>query len=240
LIAPLNLALLPIYLRLWRTDGPGKTAEFLSVGLDLFLMAAVLVLAVSTATAHDAVTLLASSKYSAVDGLIPIIIAGLLVYTTHLFFAAGLLIHKNTRVMALLLVVSAVLNMALNCILLPRYGLKMAAIATLISYLVCVILLARFSLTILPLHIEIRAVVRYALAGVSAWFVASRLSFEVQAVSLVIRGIVVLGVYAGLLFLFDRRLRAMAGYVLRAFRSRSQAVKDPIEADKRLPEREAV
>ena len=48
LIAPLNLALLPIYLRLWTSEGREKTIEFLSVAFDLFLMAAAGVFAVTT------------------------------------------------------------------------------------------------------------------------------------------------------------------------------------------------
>ena len=219
LIAPLNLALLPIYMRLWRTSGPQKTAEFLSVGLDLFLMAAAVTLALTTVTAHAGVTLLASSKYSGVAGLIPLIVSGLLVFTTHVFFAAGLLINKNTRVMATLLVLSAILNIGLNCLLLPRYGLKMAAVATLVSYLFCVVLLARRSFKVLPLKIDVRAALRYAVAALAAWFVASQLSFGPPAVVLAARAIAVCTVYGGLLYAFDPRFRAMAAYVWRTIRT---------------------
>jgi O-antigen/teichoic acid export membrane protein len=213
LIAPLNLALLPIYMRLWRTEGRAKTIEFLSVGLDLFLMVAVGVFVLVAAAAQSAVTLLASSKYAGVYNLIPVIVAGLLIYTTHVFFAAGLIIHKNTRIMAGILGCSAAVNIGLNCLLLPRLGLQAAAIATLLSYLLCVALLAQASFKLLPLRVDIRAFLRYAAAAAVAWLGASQLAIASPILALAVRSITVCLLYGGTLYLSDRRLRAACVYL---------------------------
>jgi O-antigen/teichoic acid export membrane protein len=202
-------------MRLWRTQGLEKTSEFLSVGLDAFLLVACGVLALTAATARDVLVVFASSKYAGVNALIPLIISGLLIYTTHVFFAAGLLIHKKTRVMAVLLVVSAVLNLALNCLLLPRMGLQAAALATLLSYIFCLALLARASFKILPLKIDVPALLRYGIAAAAAWFAGSHVSFALPIVSLAARASATICVYVGLLYIMDARLRMMCRYTIR-------------------------
>ena len=141
------------------------------------------------------------------------IVAGLLIYTTHVFFAAGLIIHKNTRIMAGILGCSAAVNIGLNCLLLPRLGLQAAAIATLLSYLLCVALLAQASFKLLPLRVDIRAFLRYAAAAAVAWLGASQLAIASPILALAVRSITVCLLYGGTLYLSDRRLRAACVYL---------------------------
>ena len=135
IMAPLGLAILPMYMRIWKTHGRERTIEFLSQGLDGFLMAAVLINVLAAVAARDAVNLLASSRYAGADRLIPMLVAGLLIYTAQVFLNAGLLIHKQTGKMAAILAWSALLNLGFNWVLIPRMGLPAAALATLLSYI---------------------------------------------------------------------------------------------------------
>lgn len=214
LIAPLNLALLPIYMRLWTSEGRERTIEFLSVGLDWFLMAAAGVFALALVTSRDGVTLLASSKYHAAASLMPMLVASLLIYTTHVFLSAGLLIQKRTGTMARLLVYSAAVNIGLNCVLLPRIGLQGAAIATLVSYSVCVLLLGRASFKLLPLRIPLSGPPKYAVAALAAAGAASRLELGSAILNLASKSAVVVIVYLGVLYLLDSRVRTLTSKLL--------------------------
>jgi O-antigen/teichoic acid export membrane protein len=213
LIAPLNLALLPIYLRLWTTHGRERTIQFLSLGLDLFLMVAVGVFVAAAVTSRDAVLLLASAKYAGATGLMPMLVAGLLIYTTHVFLSAGLLIQKNTREMAKLLLYSAAVNVGVNVVLLPRMGLIAAPLATLVSNTFCVLLLGRASFRFLPLRIPLRALAGYAVAGAAAWAASSQIEMGEMFLNFAVRGTVAVLVYAGVLFLVDSRVRWFVGWV---------------------------
>jgi O-antigen/teichoic acid export membrane protein len=207
LIFPLSLAIFPIYMRLWRTQGPEATASFLSTCLDLFLATAAGVCALAVVTANDAVILLTSQKYHGAEQLIPLVVAGLLVYTTHVFLCAGLLIHKKTGTMALLLLCSAALNIGMNVVLLPRMGLMAAALATLVSYVFCILLLGFASVRLLPLKIRFLELGRYLLvAGVVSYSV-SKVEFRLPIVNLSVRTALTVVLYLGLLYLLDRRLR---------------------------------
>lgn len=213
LIVPINLALAPIYIKLWMTEGQESTSEFLSRGLDLFVMASAGILAVVVTTSRDAVFLLASPKYHGADALIPTLVAGLLLYTSHAFISAGLMIDKDTRTMAKLLAYSALFNIGLNCLLLPRIGLRGAALATLLSYLFCIVLLRRASSRLLPLRIDFRKLARYAVAAVGASYVASHVQLGTAIANLATRSTLTLVLYGGILWLLDSRVRTTASYL---------------------------
>jgi O-antigen/teichoic acid export membrane protein len=210
LVGPLILAILPIYMRMWNSSGPQKTAEFLTIALDLFVLAAIGVLAVMVATARPLVLLLASSKYAGVDHLIPVILAGLFVYATYVFVAAGLLIEKKTLRMAGLLLVAAAVNIALNCLLLPRMGLDASALATLLSYALCILLLGRASHRYLRLRFKLTLLAKYLLAGLAASMIAMQIRMGTPALEVAARSAVAVSVYVAALYSMDGRVRRAA------------------------------
>lgn len=232
LIAPLNLALLPIYMRLWTAEGRERTIEFLSVGLDLFLMVAAGVFVAAAVTSRDAVILLASAKYRGAGGLMPMLVAGLLIYTTHVFLSAGLLIQKNTREMAKLLLYSALVNIGVNCALLPRIGLIAAPLATLVSNTLCVLLLGRASFKFLPLRIPWRALAGYGIAGLVAWAAASRIEAGSILLNFLCKGTAAVLVYTGMLCVLDARVRGFAARLLPRNRRVNAASAEPVTIER--------
>ncbi len=78
------------------------------------------VLAGVAVTAHSAVIVLGSQKLQQAAPLLPVLVLGLMFYALHIFFSAGLVIHKKTITLLKIVVFSAVLNIALNILLIPR------------------------------------------------------------------------------------------------------------------------
>ena len=220
LVAPLGLAILPIYMRIWASQGPEKTAEFLTLALDYFLLGAAGVLAVVGAAATPLVTLLASSKYAGVEPLIPLILGGLLIYATYIFVAAGLLIQKRTIQMAGLLVFAAIFNIALNCLLLPPLGLTGSALATLLSYALCIVLLGRASNRFLALRFRTSSLVQYLAAAAVAWIAGAQITLGRPAFDLLARSAVALLCYTAVLYALDDRVRHAARWVLTQCKAR--------------------
>jgi O-antigen/teichoic acid export membrane protein len=220
LVNPLVLAILPIYMNIWNAAGAAKTIEFLTVALDLFLMAAVWVLTVSVVAAKDIVTLLASSKYAGVERLIPVLLAGFLVYATYVFFTAGLMIEKKTIRMAGLLGIAAAANIAFNCLLLPVLGLMGSALATLLSSALCVALLRRASNPFLPLRVNTGHLLNYSAAAIVAGLASSQLQLGFAVGNILGRAAMCLCLYLGLLCFIDGRLRRAGQWTLAEVRSR--------------------
>ena len=227
LVAPLTLALVPIYMRIWTSDGAEKTSAFLRVAFDLFVLTAAGVLAAVAAAGHSVLVLLASSKYSGADQLIPVILFGLLTWTANVFVGAGLLIHKKTLRMSGLLVISAIANIVLNCLLLPKMGLMGGAIATLLSYLICIVLLTRASHSFLPLHIDVRACIKYAIAGLIASAAGTLVTFADPALNFLSRSTIVLTVYLTILYVLGGQVRTGTHWALAWVKSRRAAALPP-------------
>jgi O-antigen/teichoic acid export membrane protein len=223
LITPLNLALMPIYVRLWTTEGRERTVQFLTTALNWYLLAALGVLAVASASAKDLVLLLASPKYAGADRLIPWLLAGLLTYTTHVFLAAGLFLSKRTIRMAGILMAGAFMNVCLNIWLLPRLGLMGGAIAAPLSYAFCMLLLAWSSHRLLALKVDLLCLGRCTIAAAGAWLFACSVRTQPLLFEIVARAIVGVGVYLSILLLIDPRVRGAArnlrGYLRTALRA---------------------
>lgn len=220
LIMPLNLAMVPIYMRLWTSQGKESTTRFLTVSLDLFLLAATGLFAVTLVASRDALVLLASAKYQSAAYLIPILVAGFLIYTTQVFLSAGLMIHKKTKTMAALMIWSAAVNLILNWFLLPRLGLVAAALATVLSFALCVFLLWRATAPLLPLKIDLVAVLKYLAAATIACAGTYWLDSGIPFLNALIKAVAAVTLYGLMLYLLDARVRRQAANSVRWLRGR--------------------
>ena len=206
---PLNLALVPIYMEMWETRGPKETVSFLSNALDNFIMAVMCVMAGVAVTARSAVIVLGSQKLQNAAPLLPTLVLGVMLYTVHIFFSAGLVIHKKTRILVKIILYAAALNIALNFLLIPRIGTQGAAIATLISYAVFLAMIVRASLAIMPLRINIPGCLRYLVAAVTSVALVSLIDCSSPFINLFVRGTLCVSIYGATLYAIDQRFRTM-------------------------------
>jgi O-antigen/teichoic acid export membrane protein len=209
MMAPLQMALFPICMKVWNTEGKKATQEFLARSLDQFVLVGVAVVCVAIVTSRDVIVLLASRKFQQAHTLLPFLVIGLVLSAVTIYFRPGLLIHKRASKIAAATFYACALNIVLNIVLLPRIGLLGAAIATMISYGGIVLFLAYQSLGVLPFKIEMAAFVRYAVVGGAASWLITQLPIESPLLSAIIRGNLILVLYAGVLFAIDARIRTL-------------------------------
>jgi O-antigen/teichoic acid export membrane protein len=238
MMSPLNLAVVPIYMKMWDARGPRETAAFLSKVLDNFVMAVMCVLAGVAVTAHSAVIVLGSQKLKQAAPLLPVLVLGVMLYTMHIFFAAGLIIQKKTITMLKIVASSAALNIALNIWLIPRMGLQGAAVSTLVSYAVFLAFIARASRSVMPLRVDALACLRYLLAAGTSVALVSLVEFSSHFLNFLVRGSLCVLIYAAVLYGIDPRLRSI---INGALHSTSNSFKKPSqESEFATPETAAV
>jgi O-antigen/teichoic acid export membrane protein len=209
MMAPLQMALFPICMKVWNTEGKEATQRFLARSLEQFVLVAVGVVCVAMVTSRDVIVLLASRKFQEAHTLLPYLVIGLVLSAVTIYFRPGLMIHKRASKIAVATFYASVLNVALNIILLPRIGLVGAAIATMVSYAGIVLFLAYQSLRVLPYQIEVASFARYAaVGGVASWLVA-QLPVETPLLSVIVKGSLILLLYVGTLFAIDGRVREL-------------------------------
>jgi len=96
LMAPLQLALFPICMKVWAAEGKKATQEFLSRSLDQFVLVAVGVVCIAIVTSRDAIVLLASRKFQQAHSLLPFLVVGLVLSAVTIY--SGWIADSQTRV----------------------------------------------------------------------------------------------------------------------------------------------
>jgi O-antigen/teichoic acid export membrane protein len=85
--------------------------------------------------AREALTLLTPPAYHAAAGVVPLIILAYLFYEVYYLFSFGFDLTKKTGYAPFMVGAAALVNLCLNLILIPRFGMLGAAIATVVSYM---------------------------------------------------------------------------------------------------------
>lgn len=214
LMVPINLALFPIYMKLWVEKGKQETQAFLSRSLNGFLALAVGVICVVLLTSRDVIIVLASSKFQDAYKLLPVLVVGLLIYAVHIFLNAALLIYKKTATMTKLVVYACVVNILLNVILIPRMGLQGAAISTLVSYLFMVLLMGAVSFRLLPLQLSYSGFALNLLAGAITFGVVRLIQFPHAWMNVAVKGLLAVLVYTALVYAINPAMRRAASRLL--------------------------
>jgi O-antigen/teichoic acid export membrane protein len=214
LMAPLQLALFPICMKVWAAEGKKATQEFLSRSLDQFVLVAVGVVCIAIVTSRDAIVLLASRKFQQAHSLLPFLVIGLVLSAVTIYFRPGLLIHKRASKIATATLYASILNIAMNIVLLPRVGLIGAAVATMVSYAGIVVFLAYESMKVLPFKLELAAFARYAITGAAVAWLATQIQIESPLLSAIAKASFTVVLYTGVLCVIDARVRKLVGNVV--------------------------
>jgi O-antigen/teichoic acid export membrane protein len=166
------------------------------------------------------------ARWTAVSAVIAFTALGVFFQGMYLLTSIGLNITKQTRYYPVATISAAGLNVALNFMLIPRYGIYGAAWANGAAYAVLAALGYAFSQRFYPVQYEWGRIARVVAAGVLAYVAAialPRIPIAVDPRStlapvpdLLARGLTVIGVFAGLLAATGffhaeelRRLRAL-------------------------------
>jgi O-antigen/teichoic acid export membrane protein len=205
---PMDLAAVPLFTQIYESEGPGATSEFLRKGTRVFLLLAIPAVAGVTVLREDVVLLLASRQFLPGAELVPLVLAGLLVYGSRVLLGAGMILRKRPWLIAELEVAGAGLNLVLNLLLLPRYGVRGAAYATLLSQLVMSFFFWRIGSRLVRSPLEVGFLARQLLCGTLMGWAVGLICPSSVPLRIALRVLVGAGVYAALTVLVDSEVRS--------------------------------
>ncbi|GCF10416.1 hypothetical protein KDI_39800 [Dictyobacter arantiisoli] len=139
--------------------------------------------------------------YASAEMIIPFIALANVFYGLFELFMVGVLLREKVRFTILFLPLAAVVHIALNCLLIPNYGIVGAAISTLVAYLLLACVAYFVNQRIYPLPFEI-GLFGLALCLGIVWYIGAMLLLRGQSV--VMHWIILGGIgclYGGILFL---------------------------------------
>lgn len=120
----------------------------------------------AVAVGKEALTLLASSKYTDSSRFLPWLVPGTLLGGLSFLFACGLYLKKRNDIWFWITAGSTALNVALNVLLIPSMGAKGAAISTLVTYAFQAGVIIIVSGRLLHVPFEVRSLARTVSCGI--------------------------------------------------------------------------
>jgi O-antigen/teichoic acid export membrane protein len=204
-IASVGQAIVPMYVKMWEEQGERETKRFLLDSLRYYLLLGIPVIAGVSAIGEDFLVLLASEKYREGAIVIPWVMAGLVIQGGMVILGASLYIHKQTILIMGRVAATAVLNILLNLLLIPRYGIAGAAVATLLSALALAVMTAMLTRHGLRLATPWTSIARYGFCAAVMYLIVIQVPLGGGIVGIGIKIIIGVASYAILLFIFDRQ-----------------------------------
>jgi len=196
MLHPVSFVLLPIVSTLWERGEPERARAYLSQSLFWLLVFAMPATAGLIAIGPMLLTLLGTEEFAVSRGLVALLVVGELAVTVYQIHAYVVYLHERTWVFTALFTFLATFNLGLNLLLVPRWGVMGAAVATLASYGAQALFIFKYSRQLMPLTISRYAIVRLAVG------------------SGVVYAVAILAPMGGVLGLLGRVVLAMVAYAM--------------------------
>lgn len=219
-IDSIGQAIMPIYMRLYDQQGPRDTEAFIDRSLRSYVLFGAPVVAGLAAVGPELLPSLASDKYASAAVILPWVIVGMVINGTTSMVGAGLFINRKTRVIMGIVLSSAILNIILNLLLVPRIGIVGSAIATVISYAVSTLSMAVAGQRLFRVALPFATILRSGAAALVMYMALRHLLPGYRLLSVGLRIVVGAPIYVVLISLVDRDARIILGKALARLRRR--------------------
>lgn len=183
-------ALRPAYMQIWEAQGREATQIFLARFLRVFLIAGIPFVTMFAITAPHLLGFLAGPKYAPGTVIIPFLAVSYLLLGSMHIFTAGLYIFKDTRSLVLWSCIVAVINIGLNFIFIPKYGITGAAMMTLLAFALFTAGVSTRAFRYLNFAIDLRIPGLMAIASVITYVVLNPLHFGGDVLDFVTKGLI--------------------------------------------------
>lgn len=213
IIASYGKAVKPMYMHTFEAQGHEPTKQLLDSALAYYAMAALPMITILSVVAPQMLSLLASSKYDDGAVIIPWVVSGLVVNGAIVMVNAGLHLYKKTRLFMYGMIASTVLNIGLNFIFIPRFGILGAALTTLMSYIFLVSLIWFITKPMLQVTIPFKPIVKYLTISVAIYLGTTQIELNHMLATMVVRVAVSTLLFGVSYWLFDKRFRELLGFL---------------------------
>jgi O-antigen/teichoic acid export membrane protein len=185
IIYPINYAMTPIYMNILVNKGEQQTKQFFTKTFTYFLLIMLPIVFGLIAVGKDLINFLASAKYIEAYSVLPYVIIGQAVYACTIVLNSGLFIRKKTHILTIIMIVTCLLNVGLNVVLIPSFGITGAAQATLISYIFYTIVITYYAFKEFKFRIDFRRISLYLAVAVAMYLLICLLDGESSLTNLV-------------------------------------------------------
>lgn len=182
-----------------------------------------------SAIAADLLTVVTHGQYTAAAGVVAWTSLGVLFQGVYLMTSIGLNITRQTKYYPVATAIAAASNIALNFVLIPRYGIMGAAYANGIAYALQAVIAFYFSQRFYPVAYESGRLLRVVIAATLAYVAAAALPAMPPLAGVIARGTTVVALMAAGLWIGGFLQAEELAVLERVTRARSRAAPPPAE-----------
>lgn len=181
-----------------KKNGPDFFARSLTY-VTLILMAIWLVISLFT---REIFVLFTSPAYYAAQGIVPVILLSYLLVGIYYLTAIGANVKHKTHYLAFAATTACGVNLLLNYLLIPRFGMYGAAAATVFSFFIMTAISYRASIRLFPVPYEWGRIGKSVVLAFGLYFVGRFVSAENTALAIIFKSALVL-LFPTLLYFFN-------------------------------------
>ncbi len=189
ILAALLQAIRPVYMQMWESSGAELTQQFLSHGLHLYMIVGIPFIVIFSVTSPYLLSFLAGPKYAIGTVIIPYVALSFWLEGALIFLSAGLYIFKNTKILMFSSLLATVINLGLNIVLIPHYGIAGAAAVTVFSYAVFMICVTALSFKYVTVKIEWKSPLAATIASLVVFVMLKQVDMGSDAINFFVKGI---------------------------------------------------
>jgi O-antigen/teichoic acid export membrane protein len=175
-LSPLNTVLYPKIIKSYDEGHFGKTRLYLENSVKYLMLIIIPVGAVLSILSKPLLEILTTSSYGGSVRIIPILICSVMAFCLYQVFIYIVHLTNKTYLTLRILLVSAIINILLNLLLIPHYGILGAALATLAAYLflgfTALVVTRRLFFYQLPIKFTFKAVCAAIVGVFPVWLIA--------------------------------------------------------------------
>ncbi len=209
ILASLVQAIKPMYMELWESSGATKTQKFLGQGFHIYLVVGIPFIAIFSLVAPHLLNFLASPKYAPGTVIIPYVALSYYIEGSVYFLAAGLYIQKNTKVLMFWGALAAVINLVLNLIMIPHFGIVGAAVVTIIAYVIFVFGVSREAFKYVSFNFSLHTPAIVLAVSVIVYYLGFQIEYGNDITSFLLKGTISTLALSLLVYSIDSPVRTL-------------------------------
>jgi len=175
--------------------------EFYVRALTYTSMIAFFIFLVISLLSKEAIELFANEEYWGAYTVIPIIVLTYAIWSLRKSVLVGVILKKRTQIQALIFFIGAVINIGLNFLLIPRYGIMGAASSTIATYIIIMIALVIYCKNLMEVSFEWVRILKIFLVTAIIFFTGFFIKIDNLTASIFFKLFIII-LYPFLLYLF--------------------------------------
>jgi len=181
------VAWVPLMLSLSQEYGSSAQKIFGKI-LTYFIFSILFIFLAVSVFSKEIIQIFTSQPYYEAARVIPWIAFSYVLNGVYLFMLCGLIVAKNIYVQPLILCIAAIVNVALNILLIPRFGMMGSAAATVVCYFLVASATYLFAQKFYPIPVEWGRITKIILAVAVIYYIGILVSSSTLGLALLLKG----------------------------------------------------